>query len=1429
MKLLKKAELSNRLTFVIVVALAAIFSSFTLWLVDSWVKYLLFMFEILTIIVLYFIFISYDFKPAVPKRIKIKSLHVHLPIMNALLIVSAASLLVFNMSHTQGGLVQLILALFTTSILPGYALLNIFGLDYCLSELENVVFSYILSYAFTGFMTFSLLFAGENTRVLVVLSSCILLGFISALKHRKQKPFSRPKSLSRSIDSLAILVAIAFFALSFCLMYPGFALLPGSDISRHYGSSIVLNRTPDLYIGSEYLLAHLHESMFIALSNPSYLSAQMSLLFLNFFLILTFYTFYIMAKQWLKNIDARLPSVATIFWVLFTNGFGGFSWLDFVNLKITTPYQTQLQLLYLTADRTYNGTIYGILGLWYVPATISFVVLMGAIFLLGKKEIPSRKYFALFSTVIAMLCLTHVVEATLLAVFLAIYWVLSKNTELKTDLALKASTFGFALVVVAYYVFSRFDTRFFFDLPLLLSLALPIISLTLSLSIRKFGHFTSPKFKHKLRLRSASKILMLLIALLYAVALLSSVSLVSSFHTAQVDAIGVVPWYMYPLMLGITGLLSMIALYYIAEKGGAYKSLWFFIAFMIFAFMVGELVSAMNLYFFNVGYWEKRLIWFIKLPLALLAPIPILLLIDRLRKRFSISNMFRTVVSVALIGTVCLCGISTTFLNVEYWNITATNTANYPSQVELSGIAALKGILDNDPRAWLATVTSTSVATVAFAAPADTLVLRQLLYTASTPEMAFTQLYRAAVYAHPYVYLDERDAEYLSQFGGQFLTKYLPMTPVVFNNSEITIYNVSKPSFPQPESQNALIVPFDGSIQQNPLAAYSMLSNGFYNYTVMYDLDHNALNWMTAVLSFDPPEGNITSGAFQDNFNETLNSWSVLQGTWEAEEGHLIVGGNENFKPGVLLLPMLAENFTATVNVKPLDGNTTVSNYADIVYSWTDPQNYRIAEIHFSPDRHVYILFRNYANGVETDFPKWPGSETALKWNFSDEYSLKLTVNGTLNELSINDTQFLVSNSENIRGKIGLRYYRFFEVSFDNFSVNYDAELHFRPVGDYVKYLNSGHRLVVLNTNGGGFFANDLLSTSNSTIVVQQIKGNATELQLPYELPVSMTNVKDNSVTTLSYYTGVAGKTPFILQKDYDNGGELFYVNVQPIMQAMQTGNSQSAFYALIDKLLDGLNLTKSTSTTPLSSFNGYVKEIHLRSNATIQTDSVLFPMRVKFENVEVKEGNSSYIFYNVTSIAISDYSRAIIETDNAITQDGNGLYAEFQLNSTFLIRPSSGSIDLKITANNETLDIGSVNSLSVTPINSFQLQVRLPTVSALGVTFTEFYLQNYKQLTTQIYGQNLDVVGLTGFSIMISDNYKAIGNLILGSSLQVSPETSQYDPLSTLPTATFWFLILLPVFLGGFFIFETREPHRNSKPVNNQGEGLKQTSMVVY
>jgi hypothetical protein len=390
----------------IVIAIASVFSLFTLWLIDSWIKYPLFLFEVFTIVILYLA--ASDFEISVIVKYTFRMGPNWGLVIDVLLVSSSIALLYLAALPLDVDLIRAILALLCTSLLPGYALLNISGLGRYFSKLEGLLFSYILSYIFTGLAVLILLPIDEGLRGTAILLSYIGLGIASAFKHWRQPPTFRQDSLTRRIDILALLLSTTFYALSFYFIYPGFALLPGSDISRHYASSIILNRSPDIYVGSVYQFSHLHEYSFISLSNSSLTTAQTALATLNLMLPLAFYS---MAKAYLEKIDARLPSLATLFWVLFTNSFGGFAWLYFVTLKLSSTGQSQLQLLSSVADKTFNGVVYGIFGLWYVPATISFILLMAAIFLICNKELESKRYFTLFSVLIAALFLTHVTEA----------------------------------------------------------------------------------------------------------------------------------------------------------------------------------------------------------------------------------------------------------------------------------------------------------------------------------------------------------------------------------------------------------------------------------------------------------------------------------------------------------------------------------------------------------------------------------------------------------------------------------------------------------------------------------------------------------------------------------------------------------------------------------------------------------------------------------------------------------------------------------------------------------------------------------------------------------------------------------------------------------------------------------------------------------
>jgi len=59
-------------------------------------------------------------------------------------------------------LIQAILSLLCTSLLSGYALLNILGFRKYFSSLEMVVLSYTTSYILTAFLTFGFILIPEN-------------------------------------------------------------------------------------------------------------------------------------------------------------------------------------------------------------------------------------------------------------------------------------------------------------------------------------------------------------------------------------------------------------------------------------------------------------------------------------------------------------------------------------------------------------------------------------------------------------------------------------------------------------------------------------------------------------------------------------------------------------------------------------------------------------------------------------------------------------------------------------------------------------------------------------------------------------------------------------------------------------------------------------------------------------------------------------------------------------------------------------------------------------------------------------------------------------------------------------------------------------------------------------------------------------------
>jgi len=419
-------EKSFRKNLILVSVIATLFSSFTLWLIESPIKYSFFVFETILIIVMYFIFRNYDLKFNTTRLIITK-----LPsgiFLDISLIFFSAVIILLNVFQIES-IVQLPIVFACTAFLVGYALVNICNLKKYFSRLETFVLSFFIGFIFTSFSTLVLLGFDEGFKIILIPTFFIIIAIISAFRHLRnnEETTFRLDSFTKKIDILAIGVSISFYILLFYFIYPGFALLPGSDISRHLEFSIILSNAPDFYGGFSYILFHSFDTTVSTLSGS--LSPEHFLtvkLFMSLFLPLTVYVF---SKRFLEKVDKRIPAIATILYSVFSN----FSFLYFLQLKLEDSGDTLISLLRdQVPEKAYFGTINFIQPFpWVVPQLIGLMIFIFLLFLLSVTNIPRSRLIPLMTILILSMFLTHIPQALIFIIFISIFSFISTSTREK--------------------------------------------------------------------------------------------------------------------------------------------------------------------------------------------------------------------------------------------------------------------------------------------------------------------------------------------------------------------------------------------------------------------------------------------------------------------------------------------------------------------------------------------------------------------------------------------------------------------------------------------------------------------------------------------------------------------------------------------------------------------------------------------------------------------------------------------------------------------------------------------------------------------------------------------------------------------------------------------------------------------------------------
>lgn len=797
--------------------------------------------------------------------------------LDYLFVVTALSLFVTVLLKNYFS-INIILSMIVSLILPGYVLLRLMKIKQ--SPLETAVLSFTLSLSITGIIS-TLVFSTielHEQRTLILISTYLFLSILPIAKKQfeKKEEFSR-NSISQKLYTLNLLevfllaLFVFFFIFIMVLLYPRVGLDAGLDPYRYFGIARSLDRSSACLWNTfdqavVYFLAIPSEP----LSYDALVSFQSLMAYLGLFLLPSF---YIMAKTYLTEIDERLPILATVFFFAFS----GFGWFFFASNKLANPTYPELSLLSDAVFNTYwDVSRNGGPRQWQLfrAETIGAIVFFTLIYILNKKEVSRGKYVLLSFLLILGEAFLYLPLLILFISVLCAAFFLIPQIKLRLRDTLLASAFGLSITL-----FITFTNDFIFNRISLLQYTYIATMAIGTLSL----YFLIPRLWKGLNLTvflKRSDFFTSALIFIYLGLLITWFLNPYSFNYSDISSmIFNVPLSLYPMLLGVNGLLALMGINVILKNHKS-KTIVFFLIFLGSVFGFLQLTSFINMNFFITGFFERRLLLFFIPACSMIAPIVLLEKVGKKQildgsKKTLFSNT-KTIGSTLLIGIIVVSGISSTFLSAEYWYYrgvenekrggilsreemnalnylyeTCSNNSKQPEQHEDIIYSAPGGL---GSRCYLAL-------TGVYAADKQ----NYPLFSSIHPEEALTVLYQApALYS--YLYLHKRDldilkGEYKESYLNQHLLQYISEA---YKNSEVKIYKIQG-SPPVPSSELALVIPCNYNTIDS-LFGYDILSLGKYNYTVAFDSDTN-IDSKIIVLPFDKP-----GTSPEENFSDYLNN-----------------------------------------------------------------------------------------------------------------------------------------------------------------------------------------------------------------------------------------------------------------------------------------------------------------------------------------------------------------------------------------------------------------------------------------------------------------------------------------------------------------------------------------------------------------------------
>jgi hypothetical protein len=1370
----------------------AIVLSLVILLLDHPVKYVLYIFGLSLTGILFLITdrCDYKFKLSMPFSFNV---------VDYFFIACSIGVLASNIFANPIMNISFILSVIVTFFLPGWVLLRLLEIDRVMKfNVMLLVLSFAVSIGFSSLIfTFTLLFKTSTASIFLSIiytsiSSLPLLKdhlYKSSKKNQKQQSsYSSNNEREYNLFDVLLLVWISlFFIFIISNLYPQMAYIPGYDIVRHFSKSKELILAPDVY-GSKYPWFHFTWASVMELSGPPMWLFQSGIVWLSIMLI---YSFYTMAKTYLSDIDKRAPILATVFFSVFA----GFGWFYFIKKVLNIPNLSEYyHILSMSVNASYLDIGYGQgswLWLWFLPWTLGFTIFFVLLCLLRRKDLTGHKYTIITSLLILTLSQVHFSELIIFVVFLFVLALFFpainlrlKETVISVLIGLAASallTATYQNVLSSGYLLSSNEYL----------LVLAVLG-TLGFILVRYP--SRPKISFRIDLTLITSIAFFV----YSVFIFYWFSNSDTFLLNNINKIGAVPWEFYPMLLGIVGVFAIPGFVLVAKKFRNHPII-IFTALLVFAIVFGRIVTYVNASLVSTDYWERRLIPFVYVSCSLLAPVIVLRLIEQIKQKQKMVTglkALKNTLTATFLSFLVLGGILSPFLTVEYHILNKAKVG--PTNNEINIQRSLNTIGQCSycitPYSTVLTVGDRSKSIAEYGSSGYIVgYYKYQIWPSASPELPLNVLY--ALNSSAIIYLNQQDLKEITKnkYGNGYIASHLlKLAPASLREGSAGgLFQIPRQTPPSSKSDIVLVLPVDSG-NKFYYYSYDILSQAGYNYTTVLLSDINSIRKARVVVT-PSEEIALKVMKYKNEYNLkfeklivlNLDGYGQLMDVSSTKSSPLFDGvGNASAQ-------WIANGFgSGKIGIPKLRYNP------DITSSGKNSLEISVGGGKYGLWRITMPLYDKPINLTKFDFAKfnWYGRGDG-KW-----YALKFTGPGPRDHslYKFNDSWsgwrevILPMKMSDGRGYTS-------GVTFDKLTT---------LRASWSKIIRIDLQTETTTPNQEEKFYLDEFAFIGNTLHSSSIKSdsNKKEIQFPTYIGLNPITPRLNNYNAIAYYNvGV----PFIIHKTY-NGYDMFYINVNPIIQKLNSKNNDARhIYPLLGKLLELVNTkqlapykfvdrskaTASLITGGVTAFNNAT----FNGDLTLKSSSAI--ISVNTPSIRVNNDRKDLTLSDVSEIIPINNENVTIRSNMGIINGGSGFYTHVLLNQSlvhFTGHPAILSLTFKDGSTN--IIVGKEIQINLAKSN---ILLRQPTVVSNGIiNFINFY--SYGELNNRLrtLGQDLQIEGRVSFNSIYSDNFTITRGTWLEGKLERSQPTYPYDELGSLakifilPNTLQYIVTLLMIYL---------------------------------